>query len=103
MILSALAALAWCQNIFFTHKLGANDLSKAKVTGKYKVGVRYITSPTRGNKLMVMYPADYKKELSDDNTANATWIEQENKEYDLNALCTLYRRQKIPLVPRGIV
>ena len=68
------AAVAWCQNVYYTHKLGSNDFSKAKVTGKYRVGVRYIRAPTKGNKLMVMYPADYKKELKDENDANATWI-----------------------------
>ena len=51
---------------------------------------------------MVMYPADYKKELSDENSANATWIEQNNKEYDMNALHTLYRRQ-LSFIPRCIV
>ena len=63
--------------------MGSNDLSKARVTGKYKVGVRYVRTPTSGNRLMVMYPADYKKELSNDNAANATWIEHSNLDHEL--------------------
>ena len=82
-MVSCLAALAWCQNVYFTYKLGANDFSKVETTGKYRVGVRYIRTPSKGNKLMVMYPADYKKELADDNDANATWVERESMENEL--------------------
>ena len=79
-------------------------MSKVETTGKYKVGVRYIRTPSKGNKLMVMYPADYKKELADDNDANATWIEKESLENELQGLANLYKvRQKFPFVPYGLL
>ena len=58
LFMSALAALAWAQNVYFTWKLGACDYSSLHLEGPYETGVRYIRTQKKGTEVMVFYPVD---------------------------------------------
>ena len=75
LFMSALAALAWAQNVYFAWKLGACDYSSLRLEGPYEVGVRYIRTHELGTEASVFYPVDggdnFKRELESSPGANA--------------------------------
>ena len=58
IIVNALAAIAWLQNLYFLRRFGACDYSQMRIEGPYEVGMRHILTEKKGNEAMVFYPVD---------------------------------------------
>jgi len=96
IVFTSLAALGWIHNVYYTIVLGLPNFDHLKITGPFRVGVRYLRMPKTECDTIVFYPIDESEYHRKIQNSNADWLNEPKK--IINAMCEVYggENRKVP-------